>query len=143
MWSFMVIVALLFSLIIALFALANQQPVEVSYFFGEREVSAVLLILGSACGGALVMALLGIVTRIKTMLQLRDLRKQNLDQQAQLESYQEECRKLQDQLLQLSTEKYESAENPDQVITNENDKSERSNEEIVNYKAYGEQDEKS
>lgn len=100
MWSFMVIAALIFSLVIALFALANQQPVTVNYFLGQTEISAVLLILGSAIGGALVMAMLGVVGRIKIILRLRELRFQYREQQLQLEALQEENRELQDRLQQ-------------------------------------------
>jgi len=43
-----IIFALLFSLVIAVLAIANNQPVTVNYLYGSTEISAVIIILGSA-----------------------------------------------------------------------------------------------
>ena len=53
------ILALLFSLLIATFAIQNTAVVTISFLFWERPVSLVLLILGSVAIGALTMFLLG------------------------------------------------------------------------------------
>ncbi len=68
-----VIIALIFSLIVAIFALLNNQPVSINYFFGKVEVSSVIIILGSAFSGALIVFLLGIYRQIKLTVKVRGL----------------------------------------------------------------------
>lgn len=72
--QFSIIVALIFSVIIAIFALANSQTVLINYLFGKAEVSAVIVILCSAVSGAFVIFLFNLVRQIKTSLRLRGLR---------------------------------------------------------------------
>ncbi len=72
--QFSIIAALIFSLIIAIFALANSQPVLINYLYGKAEVSAVIVILCSAVSGALVLFLFNLVRQIKASLRLRGLR---------------------------------------------------------------------
>ncbi|MCM3596359.1 DUF1049 domain-containing protein [Metabacillus idriensis] len=60
-WSF--IFAILFALIVAIFAVINVDPVEVDYLFGEAEWPLILIILGSVLLGGLMIASAGL-TRI-------------------------------------------------------------------------------
>ncbi len=69
-----VILALIFSLIIAVFAIANHQPVSINYLYGRAEVSAVVVILGSAILGALVMFLLSLIRQVRANFQIKGLR---------------------------------------------------------------------
>ncbi len=71
------ILALVFSLLIALFAVANTEPVNVNYIFGESEVSLIILILGSAFAGALVVGLFSLFHSISAALNLRQVRREN------------------------------------------------------------------
>ena len=74
MSQFGVILALIFSLIIAIFAIANNQPIEVNYLYGKAEVSAIVVILGAAILGALVIFLLSMFRQIRFSFQIRNLR---------------------------------------------------------------------
>lgn len=64
--------ALLFSVVIAVFALANNQPVMINYLFGQVETSVVLVILASAALGAFVIGILNLVWRVKTGFRFRE-----------------------------------------------------------------------
>ncbi len=72
----MLIVALIISLLIALLALANKETVSISYLFGEARVSLIILILASACAGAIITGVLSLLPRARSALRLRDLRRQ-------------------------------------------------------------------
>ena len=76
MSSFYLILALIFSLLIAIIALANNDLVTVSYIFGRCEVSLILLILGSAFTGALVIGFLSLFRTIRTAFTFREMRHQ-------------------------------------------------------------------
>jgi uncharacterized integral membrane protein len=60
-WSF--IFAILFALIVAVFAVINVDPVEVDYLFGQAEWPLILIVLGSVLLGGLMIASAGL-TRI-------------------------------------------------------------------------------
>ncbi len=72
-WS--LIVALLFSLLIAVFAIVNNEVVRVNYLFGSMDISLVLLILGSAAAGAVIMVFLSLVRHVRVGFEVRDLKK--------------------------------------------------------------------
>lgn len=74
MSQFSIFAGLIFSLIIAVFALANSQPVLINYLFGKAEVSAIIVILCSAVSGAFVIFLFNLVRHVKASFQLRGLR---------------------------------------------------------------------
>lgn len=90
MGSFYLILALVFSLIIAIIALANNETVTVSYLFGRTDVSLIILILGSSFFGALVMGLFSLFRSIRTAFAFRDLRLKNTEYQKQLKALEEE-----------------------------------------------------
>ncbi len=90
MGSFYLILALVFSLIIAIVALANNEPVTVSYIFGRAEVSLILLILGSAFVGAMVMGLFALFRSIRSAFSFREMRRKNEDLQKQVKALEEE-----------------------------------------------------
>ncbi len=76
MSSFYLILALVLSLVIALVAIANTEPVTVNYIFGRSDVSLIILILGSAFAGALVMGMISLFRGIKTVLAFRQVRQE-------------------------------------------------------------------
>ena len=80
-----VIIALIFSLIVAIFALLNNQPVSINYFFGTVDVSSVIIILGAAFSGALIVFLLGIYRQIKLTVKVRGLNADIRDMEKELE----------------------------------------------------------
>lgn len=86
-WS--VIIALLFSLLVAVFALLNNEIIVINYLFGTMEISAVLVILGSASAGALVIIFLNLVRNVKLGFELRELKKKVKELEKLLASTQE------------------------------------------------------
>jgi uncharacterized integral membrane protein len=62
-WKF--VLALIFALIVAVFALQNAAPVEISFLTMELSISQALVILLSAAFGALAVLLLSLVRWIK------------------------------------------------------------------------------
>ncbi|ODA40903.1 LapA family protein [Desulfosporosinus sp. BG] len=71
---FILILALIFALLIAIFALQNASPVAIQLFWLTKDVPLVLIILGSAFIGALIMLLLALwrVLRLKRKAQLNN-----------------------------------------------------------------------
>jgi lipopolysaccharide assembly protein A len=69
------VLALLFSLVVAIFAIVNNEMVPVNFLFGSVEISAVLLILGSAAAGAIIMTFLSLVRHVRVGFEVRDLKK--------------------------------------------------------------------
>lgn len=67
-----IIIALLFSILIAVFAVLNNEIVEINYLFGRSPVSVVIVILVSAFSGAVVVGLFSLVGRIKYSLKSRE-----------------------------------------------------------------------
>lgn len=90
MSQFGVLLALVFSLIIAVLAIANNQPVVINYLYGSTEVSAVVIILGAAVLGALVIFILSIFGHVKKSLQLRNMRNELKSLQEKVQSLQNE-----------------------------------------------------
>jgi len=97
-WRF--ILSLGFSIIIALFAIANAGSVRVNFIFAVYEVSQAIVILVSAIVGAVIVMLLSIVKNIKlnmkinnqekTIAELQKENEKNLSQFVELEKKYEE-----------------------------------------------------
>ncbi len=90
MGSFYLVLGLIFSLIIAIIALANNEAVTVSYIFGRVQVSLILLILGSAVTGALAMGLFSLFRSIRSAFAFRELRHQQETLQRKVKDLEEE-----------------------------------------------------
>lgn len=90
MGSFYLVLGLIFSLIIAVIALANNEPVTVSYIFGRAEISLILLIIGSAVTGALAMGLFSLFRSIRTAFAFREQRHQQKVLLKQVKTLEEE-----------------------------------------------------
>ncbi len=90
MSSFYLILALVFSLIIAIMAIANTEPVTVNYLFGRASVSLIILILGSAFAGALVMGLISLFRSIRSALAFRQVKHEKQALQKQIKDLEEE-----------------------------------------------------
>jgi uncharacterized integral membrane protein len=73
------ILGLVFAFIIAVFAVVNNNPVQVNYVFGNREWPLILVILGSALFGGLAAGLLSVVKIMQLKSQVRQLQKQARD----------------------------------------------------------------
>lgn len=72
----MIILGLIISLIVAVFAVQNAVAVMIHFFIWEFEVSLVYVILGSVVIGALAVALLGAVQQIRLRGKVREQGKQ-------------------------------------------------------------------
>lgn len=70
------IIALVFSILVTIFALLNAQSIEVNFIFSSVRLSLALVILGSAAIGALIAAMLSAFKQITAMLKIRELEKQ-------------------------------------------------------------------
>lgn len=72
-----IIFALIFTLIVAIFAVINVKSVEVDYLFGRSEWPLILVILGSVLMGALIVFSAGIFQVMRLKREIKALRKEN------------------------------------------------------------------
>jgi len=118
MSSFYLILGFIFSLLIAIIALANNEVVAVNYIFGRIEVSLILLILGAAFAGALVTGLFSLVKSIRSALAFRESRQRQ-------DALQKRIKKLEEERVFLEAElnKYVSVpeEIEDDLVNQENE----------------------
>lgn len=70
------IIALLFALIIAIFAVVNVDPVLVDYVFGQTELPLIIIILGSALLGGLIVGSFGLFRSFVLQRQLKNMTKE-------------------------------------------------------------------
>ncbi len=71
------LLAIFFALLVAIFALQNAVPVEINFLVWQfRRISLVLVILGSAAFGALVVFLLGTVKQVRQARMIREMKSQ-------------------------------------------------------------------
>ncbi|MBA1336813.1 MAG: hypothetical protein HPY66_3249 [Firmicutes bacterium] len=71
------LLALLFAVVVAMFAIVNAQPVTVDFMFNEFQVSLALVILVSAFAGAIILGFLGLFRQVKSGFKLRELQGRN------------------------------------------------------------------
>ncbi|QTM99929.1 DUF1049 domain-containing protein [Sediminibacillus dalangtanensis] len=72
-----IILALIFALIVAIFAVINVEPVEVDYLFGTGNAPLILVILISVLMGGLITAAVGWVKVLRLQREVRSLKKEN------------------------------------------------------------------
>ena len=102
MGSLFLILALFFSLLIAIVAIANNEPVPVNYLFGRAEISLIILILGSAITGALAMGLFSLFRSIRTALKFREGRRRQEELVLKVEQLEQEKCGLAEELARLA-----------------------------------------
>lgn len=73
-WNF--ILALLFALIVAIFAVINVDSVQIDYLFGTARIPLILIILGSALLGGFITGSFGFVRSYKLQKQIKLLTKE-------------------------------------------------------------------
>lgn len=110
-----VILALAFSILIAVFAILNNEIVVINYLFGKAPVSVVIVILASALLGALVVGLFSLVARVKQGLALRDQQKRFTALEARLAELQEREAGLAQEVSRLESQlcQYQEEEGPE------------------------------
>ncbi|ASN05126.1 LapA family protein [Virgibacillus necropolis] len=72
-----VIFAIIFVIIVAIFAVINVDPVEVNYLFGTGEAPLIFVILFSVLMGGIIMASVGVVKVFRLQRENKTLRKEN------------------------------------------------------------------
>ncbi|NLA11506.1 MAG: DUF1049 domain-containing protein [Firmicutes bacterium] len=98
MGSLLLFFSLLFTLLIAIVAAANHQPVAVNYLFGVAEVSLIVLIAGAAAAGALAMGLFSLYRSVRSVLKTRAEKKRWEELQVRLADLEREKGRLQAEL---------------------------------------------
>ncbi|XEC95247.1 lipopolysaccharide assembly LapA domain-containing protein [Paenibacillus tarimensis] len=74
--QWIIISALLFALITAIFAVINVDPVEVNFGFGKTQTPLILVILASTLLGGLTVFLFAIIRQFKQHRKIRQLEKE-------------------------------------------------------------------
>lgn len=69
----LLVVALLFALGVAVFAVQNAEPISFRLFGWQSETSLVFVVLGAAAAGAIAAGLVGLVRQVKASLRIRQL----------------------------------------------------------------------
>lgn len=70
----LVIIALLFTLAISIFAIQNSTPVDIRYLtWSYSNISLVAVILGSFSAGVILTVLINLVKNLQNQLQIKDL----------------------------------------------------------------------
>lgn len=75
--QFLFIISLIFSGVIAFFALINGSAVSVDLFFYKLEASLALVVLASAILGAIIVTFLGLAQYIKMKMEIKKAAKEN------------------------------------------------------------------
>lgn len=91
----LLVVALLFALAVALFAVQNADYIVVQLFALQFETSLVVVVLGAAAAGALSAGIIGVARQVKASLRNRQL-------QSQLDKLQRKLDETERQLLELT-----------------------------------------
>ena len=98
MSMFYLVLALLFSLFIAIVAMVNSEIVILNYLFGQAHISLIVLILGSACAGALTLGFFSLFRSIQTRLKFREVRRNQEELQSRVEFLEKEKNSLEAEL---------------------------------------------
>lgn len=79
------ILALLFALVIAIFAVINVEPVEVNFLYTTAQLPLILVILASALLSGLMVGLFGIIRQFRLQRTIRSLEKQVAELKMEIE----------------------------------------------------------
>jgi len=74
-WNF--ILALIFALIVAIFAVVNVESVAVDFIINTTEIPLILVILGSTLMGGIIASSFGLIRIFKLQRQVKQLSKEN------------------------------------------------------------------
>lgn|SRR5690606_6830926 len=72
-----VIIAIIFMILVAVFAVTNVNPVEVNYFFWKVESPLILVILFSVLMGGVITAAVGMVRMFRMQKEIKLLKREN------------------------------------------------------------------
>lgn len=82
-----VLLAIIFIIIVAVFAIMNVEPVEVNYLFWSGSSPLILVILFSVLMGGLIVAAVGALKMFKLQKQMKQLKKEKAKMQSILEEH--------------------------------------------------------
>ena len=91
------IISMVFAVIIALFAVANSEPVSINLIFRTYELSQAVVILVSAVVGALMVFVLNLVAKAKQAMKAKNLKKEIKELNTQLEGCQKQLQTFTDE----------------------------------------------
>lgn len=87
MVNVVLVVSLVFALVVAIFAVQNNTPVDIAFLgWKHPEISLVLVIIGSAVAGALAVFCLSLVKQFKLNMELRHAKGNNEKLNSQIAS---------------------------------------------------------
>lgn len=87
MVNVVLVLSLLFALVVAIFAVQNNTPVDIAFLGWKlKDVSLVLIIIGSAAAGAVTVFSLGLVKQFRLKMDLRQMKVQNDKLNSQISS---------------------------------------------------------
>lgn len=69
-----VIITLIFALLVGIFAVQNHTSVTLKFFSYEFDTSLVVVVLGGVALGAMTLGILGLISKVKSKLQIRTLK---------------------------------------------------------------------
>jgi len=119
-WRF--ILSLGFSIVIALFAIANAGSVRVNFIFAIYEVSQAIVILLSAIVGAVIVMLLSIVKNIKLKMKINNQEKVIAELQRENEKNITQFTELEKKYEELFTDIEPEVPQIEEPVISENDK---------------------
>ena len=102
--SFNLLLALLFALILAIFAAQNAKPVVIQFLGWEWITSLVVVIVGSAALGALLVGTLSLVRQVGMRMQVRDRQNRLRQAEQQLEQAQRRLAEQEQEITRLQGE---------------------------------------
>lgn len=86
----LLVLALLFALAVAVFAVQNAEPISFRFFGWQSETSLVFVVLGAAVAGAMATGLVGLVRQVQSSLRIHQLQNRLQKAEKQIESLQEQ-----------------------------------------------------
>ncbi|REJ37195.1 MAG: DUF1049 domain-containing protein [Bacillota bacterium] len=93
----LLIVALLFALGVAVFAVQNAEPITVNLIRWQIQTSLVVVVVGSAAAGALVAWLIGLIRQVRASWRIRQLQNQVHRLEQKLQQLEQERAALKDE----------------------------------------------
>ena len=110
--QFNLVLALIFALIVAIFSINNPSPVPIRFMFWSYQAPLVIVILGSAVFGAVVVFLLGVSKQYSLIRKVKSLERDNKELEKKLGEKEEVIEK---------SEASENEECPKEDVSSKND----------------------
>jgi uncharacterized integral membrane protein len=80
--------SLIFAILVATFAVSNSEIVTIRFMWKQVQLSQSIVILASAALGAMIVALIGAFSKVKSSFKIRELKKQVKDLEIRIEELQ-------------------------------------------------------